>query len=199
MISEALLDGWRLHPPASTDALQRVASDLGHALPEDYRGFLRAHDGGEGFLGRHYLMLWGADQIARCNREYESALYAPGLTLFGSDGAGHAFGFDTRGRPMLIVRVPFLGLSWQLAKTVAITFDELLVNTAASPLEPFDYNPLRPPGMELMEIEPSLLGGDAKDARNHAWVTRERHTEMVRLWNRVIRELGHLGGLPRPH
>jgi hypothetical protein len=42
--------------------------------------------------------------------------------------------------------------------------------------------------MELVEIKPIILGGDPVDPRNKTWVTRQQHFELVRYWNRVIRE-----------
>ncbi|GAA0535492.1 MULTISPECIES: hypothetical protein [Pigmentiphaga] len=48
---------------------------------------------------------------------------------------------------------------------------------------------MRPRGMELVEIKPAIVGGDALDPRNKAWVTRQQHFEIVRYWNKVIAEL----------
>jgi hypothetical protein len=47
----------------------------------------------------------------------------------------------------------------------------------------------RPKGMELFELTPVMLGGDAVDPRNKTWLTRQQHCEAVRYWNRVIRQL----------
>lgn len=43
--------------------------------------------------------------------------------------------------------------------------------------------------MELYEIMPVILGGDPSDPQNKTWLTRQQHFEVVRYWNRVIREL----------
>lgn len=47
----------------------------------------------------------------------------------------------------------------------------------------------RPLGMELFEVTPIILGGDAVDPSNKTWLTRQQHIEAVRYWNRVIKEL----------
>jgi hypothetical protein len=47
----------------------------------------------------------------------------------------------------------------------------------------------RPLGMELFEITPVIVGGDAADPSNKTWLTRQQHFEAVRYWNRVIKEL----------
>lgn len=43
--------------------------------------------------------------------------------------------------------------------------------------------------MELFEITPIILGGDPVDPNNKTWLSRQQHFEVVRYWNRVIREL----------
>jgi len=47
----------------------------------------------------------------------------------------------------------------------------------------------RPVGMELFEIKPIMLGGDALDPANKTLLTREQQIQAVRYWNKVIRDL----------
>ena len=42
--------------------------------------------------------------------------------------------------------------------------------------------------MELVEITPALLGGSPTDLENKAWVTRQKHFELVRYWNQVVND-----------
>ncbi|UCI06251.1 hypothetical protein [Mesorhizobium sp. B1-1-8] len=44
----------------------------------------------------------------------------------------------------------------------------------------------RPKGMELFEITPIIVGGDAVSLENKTWLTRQEHFEAVRYWNRAI-------------
>lgn len=83
-------------------------------------------NGGEGFLGEDYLILWGAEELAQFNREYEVQEYAPGLVLFGSDGGGEGFAFDTRSSPPQIVQVPFIGMELQYANPVGSDFRDFI-------------------------------------------------------------------------
>jgi hypothetical protein len=99
---------------------------LGRKLPGDYVEFMKQHDGGEGFLGDSYCRLLKLCELAKFKRDYEVPLSAPGLMLFGSDGGGEAFGFDLRSSNVVIVRVPFVGLSWRDALPVAQSFREFL-------------------------------------------------------------------------
>jgi len=43
--------------------------------------------------------------------------------------------------------------------------------------------------MELVELKPVILGGDPKDPKNKAWLTRQQHFEFVRYWNKIISDL----------
>jgi hypothetical protein len=100
--------------------------ELGLKLPDDYLAFLKTSNGGEGFVGDNYVMLWKVEKLSSMNRSYETEVYAPGLLIFGSDGGGEAYGFDTRELPWRIVRVPFVGMHWKEAKQISQSFQEFL-------------------------------------------------------------------------
>ncbi|HPT51011.1 MAG TPA: SMI1/KNR4 family protein [Accumulibacter sp.] len=126
MKTEEILKDWQLNPGASVDAIRDAVSLLGCSLPPDYVQFLHDHDGGEGFIGDNYLILWKAEELSIFNREYEVEQYAPGLLLFGSDGGGEGYGFDTRDAAMPVVRVPFIGMELRYARAVAGGFTDFL-------------------------------------------------------------------------
>jgi hypothetical protein len=44
-------------------------------------------------------------------------------------------------------------------------------------------------GYELFEVQPVILGGSPTDPRNKVLLSREKHIEAVRYWNRVIKDL----------
>lgn len=124
---EPELKDWQLNAGATEEALRDVAVSLGHSLPTDYMQFLRKHNGGEGFVGDNYLVLWKAEDLSAFNREYEVDQYAPSLLLFGSNGGGEGYGFDTRSADMPIVRVPFIGMDLRYARPTADSFNELFI------------------------------------------------------------------------
>ena len=120
-----------LNPGVSADTLDRVMQALNLALPKDYREFLRASNGGEGFLGPNYVMLWKAEELGPLNDGYETARFTPGLLLFGSDGGGEAYAFDTRECPWAVVQVPFIGMDDPaVAIPLGRNFTEFLQNIA---------------------------------------------------------------------
>src|SRR5262249_27147969 len=116
-------------PAASEVTIQRLISALGHPLPDDYVEFLRASDGAEGFItGNEYLLLYPSCELIKGNVEddYWRNEFAPGLTLFGSDGGGTAYAFDTRLPDFPIVDTPFIGGGLDCMKTRGRTFSEFI-------------------------------------------------------------------------
>lgn len=121
-----LLAKFNGNPPADANAIRQLETDAGLCLPEDYAKFLQGVDGGEGFVGNAYLILWRAGELVEMNKAYQVAEYAPGLFLFGSDGGGEAFAFDTRADARPIVSVPFVGMELKVARVVAFNFKAFL-------------------------------------------------------------------------
>jgi hypothetical protein len=118
------------NPPTDGGHLAEAETHFGCPLPIQYRHFMSGQDGGEGFVGGQYLILWRASELVEFNREYEAEKYAAGLLLFGSNGGGEAFAFDTRDNAMRIVMVPFVGMSLKDASEVTDTFDNFLSKLA---------------------------------------------------------------------
>src|SRR4051812_43628903 len=91
--------------PLSTEVMENVERQYGLELPTDYKLFMSSHDGGEGFIGEQYVILWRGSELIQFNREYEVEKYAPGLLLFGSNGGGEGFAFDMRPGENMRIRI----------------------------------------------------------------------------------------------
>lgn len=115
-----------LNKPISEESLESIEKKLEIKLPSDYLFFLRQANGGEGFIGESYLILWKAEELEPYNKDYQVEEYAPGVFLFGSSGGGEAFGFDTRALPYKVIQIPFVGMELKYAYCVANSFYELL-------------------------------------------------------------------------
>lgn len=126
MTTEKMLKGCQLNPGASEEVINDATSSLKYSLPPDYVEFLRTHNGGEGFVGGSYVILWRVEDLSVFNREYEVAEYVPGLLLFASSGGGTGYGFDTRDATMPVVAVEFIGMDWSDADYVARNFTDFL-------------------------------------------------------------------------
>jgi hypothetical protein len=95
-------------------------------------------NGGEGSLGDNaYLALWRVEELAERNADCEMPDRAPDLLLFGSDGGGEAFAFDTRSSPPTIVAIPFIGVDDRDAIAISTSFRGFLEVLFTSGI-PFD-------------------------------------------------------------
>jgi hypothetical protein len=108
---ERLCAKFKANPPASPALIAEAQAKVKFPLPADYVQFLQQMNGGEGSLGgKAYVALWHVEELGERNAGYEVAECAPGLFLFGSNGAGEAFAFDTRTAQFRIVAVPFISM-----------------------------------------------------------------------------------------
>jgi hypothetical protein len=115
-------------PPATIGSISRCEAQIGRKLPADYIRLMQQMNGGEGFIGQNYLMLWSLEELSKMNRNTYFAEAAPGLLVFGSDGGGEAFGFDTRTAPPPVVVVPYVGMAWDTAVQMAPSFDAFILH-----------------------------------------------------------------------
>jgi hypothetical protein len=123
---ERLLAKFNGNSPADAATIRQCERQADFRLPEDYVHFLHQADGGEGFIGNAYAIFWRVDELVEMNKTYDVSKYAPGLFLFGSDGGGEAFAFDTRTAAMPIVSVPFVGMELDMIRPLGSTFTEFL-------------------------------------------------------------------------
>lgn len=115
------------NPGADRATVAAVGAHLGVILPADYVDFLAYSNGAEGPMGSWaYIRLWAAEDLARDNDGYDVRKLAPGLLLFGSDGADTAYGFDFRSQPPEVVTLPFIGLKLDEIEARDSTFTAFL-------------------------------------------------------------------------
>jgi hypothetical protein len=181
-------------PPATSEAITAFERTTSKQLPGEYVDFLKITDGGEGFVGKAYVILWGVGELVSMNQGYAVENYVPGLLIFGSDGGGEAFGFDTRNPQWPTVQVPFVGMEWALAQPIAASFMGFFerlrrIEQMAEPFRPRNHDPLSCRGKEIFEITPIILGGSPTDPANKVLLHREEHMKAVVFWNRVVKEL----------
>ena len=120
------LDRLNRRPGATDAAIAESEKQLGLKLPAEYMEFLKFANGGEGFIGREHVILWGVEELASMNQSYEVQKYVPGLLIFGSNGGGEAYGFDSRTPHWPVVQVPFVGMDWRDARSLGDLFSEFL-------------------------------------------------------------------------
>src|ERR1700749_5059115 len=124
---ENLLRDFSGNHPVAKNVLNSIEIKLGKSLPDDYKELLEFSNGGEGNLGKEYLIIWAVEELIEFNQQYEVDKYAPGLLVFGSNGGGEAYAFDYRsGRFSGIVKIPFVGMDPKHVKPLSLTFIEFL-------------------------------------------------------------------------
>jgi hypothetical protein len=123
---EQLLAKFNGNPPAGVAVIRQAEAESRVRLPDDYAEFLQQMNGGEGFVGNAYVILWRIEELLEMNLGYQVAEFAPGLFVFGSDGGGEAFAFDLRSDAKPIVSVPFIPMELKLARPVGSTFKAFL-------------------------------------------------------------------------
>mgnify|MGYP000904116999 CR=1 FL=1 len=122
-----ILRNLSLTEPATEESIWASELAFRRSFPLQYRQFLLLSNGAEGPVGRSsYLVLWPVEQLVPLNVSYETEKYAPGLLIIGSDGGGEAYGFDTRKEVLSVVQTPFVGMSWDVARQLAGSFNEFI-------------------------------------------------------------------------
>jgi SMI1-KNR4 cell-wall len=111
-----------LNGPPAPGAVEGVRTKLRHPLPSDYLAFLREHDGGEGWVGPHYLVLDRLDELPDFQDPWGED--SGPFVILGSDGGDELFAFDSR-EEMAVFMVPGVG-GPQHAIYVAPSFTEFL-------------------------------------------------------------------------
>jgi hypothetical protein len=178
------LPGMILDPPADVTTLAQVDADMG-PLPEDYRDFLRRHNGGEGFIGGEYLLLWPAERLAAVNEGYEVAKYAPDLLLFGTNAGPDAYAFDRSRSPWPVVTTPFVGLGVEeYRQTLALSLTALIDLWSAERTQVPRRRPER--DQYMWHIKPITLGGDPAAADNIQMLSHDDQMKAVRFYNNVM-------------
>lgn len=97
--------------------------------PTDYLEAFARYRGGAGDVGAAYLDLWEPDEVKEANADYEVAAYAPGFTVFASDGGDTAYAFKRDSGD--IYAFPFIGMTMDEPATfLSSTLEGFLVKLA---------------------------------------------------------------------
>jgi len=75
---------------------QDTLNILSFQLPEDYKYYLENYESFEGFIGKNFMRLWPAEELAESNNDYEFPEYRPNILGIGTDGGGNFIGIAFR-------------------------------------------------------------------------------------------------------
>jgi hypothetical protein len=126
MKRDALLAGFNPNAPATARAIKRCQAGLKFTLPVDYVQFLQRVNGGEGFIGKWYVILHRVEELLELNANYHFDDFVSWFFFFGSDGGGEGFAFDLRVSALPITAIPFIGMEPDNALTLGSNFNSFL-------------------------------------------------------------------------
>jgi hypothetical protein len=100
-------------PGASLEMIRAREAELGVRFPDDYVHLMTFSNGLEGFIeldrdGGFYIRIDPIDEMMSETAQQLAAEFWPHLIVFGGDGGGEAFAFDTRDE-MKVVMFPWTG------------------------------------------------------------------------------------------
>jgi hypothetical protein len=125
-IREDILKRFNGNPPVRPESLAEFVARSGIRLPDEYKSFLLTSNGGEGFIGEAYVILWPIEELLQVNAGYEVETNAPGLFAFGSDGGGEAFAFRQPCATASVVMFPWVGVDAESTIAMASSFNQFL-------------------------------------------------------------------------
>jgi hypothetical protein len=77
--------------------------------PSDYLEAFTRYRGWAGDVGKAYLDVWNPEEIREANVNYRVEEFAPGFTIFASDGGNTAYAFERSSGN--IYTFPFIGMT----------------------------------------------------------------------------------------
>ena len=66
-------------------------------LPNDYIEFIKKHNGGQGDIGKTWLILYRLEELQEINDNYKIEVFLPGHIIIGSNGGSELYGIDNKG------------------------------------------------------------------------------------------------------
>jgi len=77
--------------------------------PADYLEAFTRYQGGAGDVGTSYVDVWDPAEVQEANVDYQATEFAPGFTIFASDGGDTAYAFERVSGS--IHAFPFIGMT----------------------------------------------------------------------------------------
>ena len=186
-----LFSNFLKNPGSDEETINAAYRELGLVPPREYVAAMQFTDGGEGFIGQSYLRLYSSNRISELNRAYQISVFAQGLVLFGSNGGGEAYCFETRNGDVEIVQLPFIPMDFKHIRRFGGNFLQFLTALRDEDAEDISIPQIKMSavGREVHEVLPIIFGGSPTDPKNKILVTPDEHAQYVLYWNKLYRDL----------
>jgi hypothetical protein len=131
MAADLLSDFRWVDRGATEEAISRAETEFGMKLPVEYLDVLRAHDGGEGWVGEGaYLRMWPIEDLVERNRVLEADQWVPGMVLIGTDGADDLYAIEPATGAFAVF--PAVGLSASVRRPAGESWSAFLQTLSTS-------------------------------------------------------------------
>lgn len=105
-LTKGLSENATLDPIRYNDLLATIDCKF----PPDYLAFMKARNGGEGFIAEgRYVKFWPLEELLEANEDYYVHEFTPALFLIGTDGGGNAFGLKRK--EGIFIEIHFMDIS----------------------------------------------------------------------------------------
>lgn len=122
----------------------------------------------EGWLDDTYFVFFDESELASISAEYGIVDMMPGFQVVGLCSWDDFLLRDSHGRLFTAPTVP----------CIPAHLAECDVQVAPGKLQPDE----RFTGKIKWYLQPLVFGGDPRDSRNIAWITRVEHAQLIRFW-----------------
>lgn len=76
---------------------EEITSVNGISLPKQYLEFMKERNGGEGDIGKTWLILYKLENLQERNDLYNIKTFLPDCIIIGSNGGGELYGINSNG------------------------------------------------------------------------------------------------------
>lgn len=106
MIEKKYFSKFQQNPGLSIENASKIKTSIN--LPTDYYELLEYTNGGKGFIGEEYIILYELEELENINNEYNVSTFIPDLYLIGSNGSSEAIAIDFSNHEIKYVLIPFI-------------------------------------------------------------------------------------------
>ena len=106
LINKKIFKKFNINPGLTKNIIDKI--DLPKNLPQDYLELIEFCNGGEGFIGEEYIILYKLEELNKINKDCNVNEFAPGIFIIGSNGGGEAIAFDLRTNKTKYILIPFI-------------------------------------------------------------------------------------------
>jgi len=120
----------KLKRAVSEEEIRKVEAEQKFRFPKEYCELLLFSDGLYGPIGRNYLQIYSLQDALETNEKFKE--FTEGLFIFGSDGGGEAYAFDTR-NGWKIMMATFVSMGREDAVEIADTLPQFVQRLSSGP------------------------------------------------------------------